>query len=55
MVRSSSEERTLVPPDVLDEPEVFQVLDYDGNLIGSVPEIEESKLRRMYETMLLIR
>ncbi|MEE2903940.1 MAG: thiamine pyrophosphate-dependent enzyme [Myxococcota bacterium] len=55
MARSSSEERTLVPPDVLDEPEVFQVLDYDGNLIGSVPEIEESKLRRMYETMLLIR
>ena len=55
MVRKKASANTLIDPDVLDEPEIYQVLDYDGNLIGQVPSLSEDKLQKMYETMLLIR
>ena len=55
MAKKKVSPATLVSPDDLDEPQIYRVLDFDGNVVGSLPEIAPAKLKKMYETMLLIR
>jgi pyruvate dehydrogenase E1 component alpha subunit len=53
--RQSEKTATLISPDVLDETTLYRVLGYDGSIVGELPEIAGDKLRKIYETMLLIR
>ena len=43
------------PRQTVAEPRLHQVLDYDGHVVGAVPDVDEETLIRMYRFMLMIR
>jgi pyruvate dehydrogenase E1 component alpha subunit len=43
------------PRQTVTEPRLHQVLDYEGRVVGPVPEVDEETLIRMYRFMLMIR
>ena len=55
MAKRKKQPTTVISPDILPEPEVYRVLAPDGSMVGRLPEVSEAQLKRMYETMLLIR